>query len=118
MMTASGQDSMLEMTDHARRRLAQRGLRADHVAYVLDHGTVECRTGVTFVVLRRRDIPPEERGGDAAHLEGTVILLSNDGEAITAYRNRTAFADIRRKTKYRRHTATRHRSNPDGDNLA
>lgn len=86
---------------HARLRLAQRRLSAKEVEYVLEHGYPLRRTGVEFCVLRSRDIPPTDHRV-AGHLEGTVVLIADDGVAITVYRNRRALAEIRRKAKYRR----------------
>jgi hypothetical protein len=88
-------------TIHARLRLAQRRLSAEEVEYVLEHGHRLRRTGVEFCVLRSRDIPPADRRV-AGHLEGTVVLVADDGVAVTVYRNRRALAEIRRKAKYRR----------------
>jgi hypothetical protein len=91
----------LPLTAHARRRLAQRRLSEQDLAYVLEHGAWLRRTGVDFCVLRRRDVPSPDRA--ARHrLEGTVILVTDDGAAITVYRNRDAPAAIRRKAKHRR----------------
>src|SRR5262245_45373152 len=92
--------SGVTLTSHARHRLAQRCLSAEEVEYVLEHGHRLRRTGVEFCVLRHRDIPPADRR-DVAHLEGTVVLVSEDGAAITVYRNRRALAEIRRKASYR-----------------
>jgi hypothetical protein len=87
---------------HARLRCAQRNLRPERLAYVLRHGTRIRRTGVTFVVLRRRDIPVADRRCDAyAKLEGTVLLLGRNDRLVTAYRNRGALRAIRKKQKGR-----------------
>jgi hypothetical protein len=88
-------------TIHAGLCLAQRRLSAEDVEYVLEHGHRLRRTGVEFCVLRSRDIPPADRRV-AGHLEGTVVLVADNGVAITVYRNRRALAEIRRKAKYRR----------------
>ncbi|MFN8534451.1 MAG: DUF4258 domain-containing protein [Dehalococcoidia bacterium] len=92
---------MIELTVHATERCAQRNLRTDEkIAYVLQHGTRIRRTGVTFVFLRRRDIPFEDRRVDRlARLEGTILLVGND-VIITAYHRRDALKAIRRKVKF------------------
>lgn len=90
-------------SEHAALRQRQRGLRDAALDYVLAHGTYVHRTGVTFVVLRQRDIPVADRHTDRwTRLVGTVVIVGEHGCIITAYRNRHALGDIRRKTKYRR----------------
>ena len=92
----------MRMTGHARRRAAQRNLAQDAVRYVMTYGRECHRTGVTFVVLRRRDIPREDlRLPWVARLEGSVALVASDGAVITLYRNLSAARAILRKMKYR-----------------
>ncbi|MGH2517664.1 MAG: hypothetical protein ACRDHP_18600 [Ktedonobacterales bacterium] len=87
---------------HARRRAARRNVIADAIAYVLAHGRVLHRTGITFHFLGTRDIPFEDRHvAWAARLAGTVVLVALDGEIITVYRNQRALPALRRKMKYR-----------------
>jgi hypothetical protein len=110
--TADALETLAELTErqdprparfsrHARRRAARRNLLPDAVDCVLTHGRCLYRTGVTFYLLARRDLPPADRRASwAARLEGTVILVAPDGEVITVYRNRRAPPTIRRKMKY------------------
>lgn len=88
---------------HATRRQGQRGVRDAAIDYVLTHGTPIHRTGVTFVILRRRDIPAADRRKDCwTRLVGTVVIVGDNGNVVTVYRNRRALRDIARKTKYGR----------------
>lgn len=90
------------MSGHARQRAAQRNLATDAVRYIMTFGRDYRRTGVTFYVLRRRDIPREDlRLPWVARLEGAVALVSSDGEVITLYRGQAAMRAIPRKMKYR-----------------
>lgn len=93
--------SAVQLSQHARIRAQQRCFRAEDVEYVLDHGLRLRRTGIEFCVLRHRDVPPSDRRG-AGQLIGTVVLLGNDGVAVTMYRNRRALAEIRRRPKWSR----------------
>jgi hypothetical protein len=88
---------------HARLRLAHRCLSEGDIEYVVEYGEPFCRTGVTFFVLRGRDIPPHDRRTRLARLEGTVVLMAPDGQIVTAYRDRWRAASVvRRKVTYRR----------------
>lgn len=59
-------------------------------------------TRVTFYFLGRRDVLAADRQVNwASQLEGTVILMSSNGEVLTVYRQRKALPTIRRKMKYR-----------------
>lgn len=89
-------------TTHARKRASRRNVERDAAEYVLTHGRMIQRTGVTFYFLGWRDIPPADRRASwAARLEGTTVLVAPDGEVITVYRNRSALRPIMRKLKYR-----------------
>jgi hypothetical protein len=89
------------LTEHARLRGAQRNLPLDAVRYIMTYGREYRRTGVTFFVLRRRDIPREDlRLPWVARLEGAVALVAGEGVVITLYRNTTATRAILRKMKY------------------
>jgi hypothetical protein len=89
-------------TRHARGRGARRNIEPDAMEYVLAHGRMLQRTGVTFYFLGRRDTPPADRGTSwAARLEGTTILQGADGVVITVYRNRHGARAIARKLKHR-----------------
>lgn len=86
---------------HGSRRAAQRNL-IGAVEYIVTWGRLIQRTGVRFYFLGRRDIPAQHRHlPQIARLEGSVALLSPDGEVITLYRNLGALRDIQRKLKYR-----------------
>ena len=88
---------------HAQQRQGQRGLNNGKLNYVLDHGQSLRRTGATFIFLRKRDIPPADRHNDhKAKLAGSVVLLSDDEQLITVYRNPHALRAIKRKPKRRR----------------
>jgi hypothetical protein len=98
-----GDDGLLSITDHARKRFAQRNLSADDVQFCVEYGTHLHRTGVTFVVLRGRDIPPRWRRLDRyARLEGAVLVIDG-ARVVTAYRSRTALPRLRKKMKYSEH---------------
>jgi len=89
----------LEFSAHAKTRSAQRSITEIDAAYVWRHGKRVHRTGCTFFVLRRRDIPLTDLRNDAfAKLEGAVLLVEN-GKVITTYINKGAYRDILKKSK-------------------
>jgi hypothetical protein len=99
-------ESFSLLSHHAALRAARRNLVSDEVEYVLTYGREVHRTGITFYFLGRSDIPPADRRTSwATRLEGTVVLLANDGQVITVYRHRRALRKIQRKQKYWERTA-------------
>ena len=93
---------MMELTEHARIRCAQRRVDADSFEFIKKHGRKIRRTGVTFFFLGKRDIPKKLRHQDQfAKLEGSVLLVGSDGVLITAFRNKQALKTILKKPKHR-----------------
>ena len=97
--------STFNISKHAVLRMAQRNFSLSDLEYVLEHGERINTTGVTVYVLRKRDIPQDDRNKSTiTRLEGTTILtgFTKDGklEVITAYRNKSAFKALRSKPKY------------------
>jgi hypothetical protein len=96
---------ILNLTQHAVRRMAQRNISLGDLEYVLEHGDRIHKTGVTIYILRKRDIPQTDRKrAEITRLEGTVVLtgFTHQGtlEVITTYRNKSASRMFRRKQKY------------------
>ena len=94
--------SVISFTRHAHRRSARRNVAPDAVDYVLAHGRMMQRTGVMFFFLGRRDIPSCDRCASwASRLEGTIVIVAENGDIVTVYRNRQGLRQIARKMKYR-----------------
>jgi len=94
---------MAGTTAHAQQRCTQRNLSPEAVDYVLANGAAIDRTGITFYVLRERDLPPAHRRADAvAKLVGTTLLVARDGTLITAYRRPDAYRHACKKGAYQR----------------
>lgn len=89
------------LSHHAGRRTARRNIEPEALEYVLTYERRIQRTGVTFYFLGRRDLPAADRKASwAARLEGTVALMSSDGQLITVYRQHKALRSIPCKLKY------------------
>lgn len=89
----------IQITCHAACRLRQRGISHEDVQLVLRLGRRLHRTGVTFYFFGRRQIP---RGLERAleRLVGITLIVA-EGHLVTAYRNKRAIAEIKKKPKRR-----------------
>jgi hypothetical protein len=81
---------MLQYTQHAATRSAQRGLSDDEIEYVYQFASRYRRGGATIYFLRRRDVPlPDRRRDFANRLVGTTLVCDPDSyRLLTAWRNR------------------------------
>ena len=77
-------------SDHARCRMAQRGISLADIGYVVTHGFDVENGRDEAVVLRRTDIPPEDQRS-FGHLAGTKVVL-HGGLVKTTYRNRSRWS--------------------------
>lgn len=93
-----------QLSRHAIKRLSQRNIHMVDVSFVLQFGIQVHNGGALFVFLGSKNIPTEFQADDRiAKLEGTTLVMSRDGCLITAYRNKNALREIRKKNKsYRR----------------
>jgi len=86
---------------HAAERAAQRNISQEDMDFVLRYGQEIHRSGAVFIFLGHKDIPESlARKRSVEKLVGTTILISSDEECIiTAYKNRKALREIKRKDK-------------------
>lgn len=94
---------MLQYTQHAATRSAQRGLSDDEIEYVYQFASRYHRGGALIYYLRREDVPPPDRRRDyASRLVGTALVCDPDSFVLlTAWRNRrSGLKHIRRKEEY------------------
>ncbi len=98
-MTEKMNITKLSISRHAARRLAQRGISLHDLDLTLRFGRKIHRTGATFYFFGRRQIP---RGLERQleRLVGTTLIVA-DGRLVTAYRNKRAIAEIKKKPKRR-----------------
>ncbi len=93
----------MTFSQHAEYRISQRGIGSAHVALVLKYGTRVYNGGCLFVFMRSKDVPANISGSMRDRLEGITLLLDPGSKhLITAYRNKKALRDIKRKRKYQR----------------
>ena len=81
---------VLVLTDHALKRIGERGIPAPAIEAALLHGHVFHVRGAEIHALGRKDVLRHKKSGiDLAAYEGTQVVCTSDGAAIiTAYRNR------------------------------
>jgi hypothetical protein len=96
---------MLEimLTDHSRKRAAQRGLSLPGIYYIICNGQRMRRSGAVIYYLAEKDIPADDRKDDRwAKLCGSAVILAKDGHTLmTVWRNRKkGLKHIRRKPPF------------------
>lgn len=85
-----------QLSKHAITRRLKRGLSDLQIALAMDFGQRVHGTGAEICFLGRRDIPDWIHPRYAARVEGTVVVLADDGTVVTAYRNPDAMRDLRK----------------------
>ena len=77
------------LTDHARRRMSQRGIRQDDLREVLHLGRCRHTQGARFYFIGRKEVRRYARQGlDLRRLENLQVIVSaRQDTVITAYRN-------------------------------
>jgi len=92
-----------QLSEHAEQRLRHRQFTACEVAFVLQYGHIEHRTGVRFFFLGAKQIPVEQRDNRwVQRLIGSVVLVSSvERTIVTMYRHKEALRVIRKKRKAR-----------------
>ncbi len=77
------------LTNHARLRVAQRGISAAAIDATLAWGRCFRSRGVEVYRLDRRSVCEAlARGADVARYEGTHVVVGRGGVVVTTYRNR------------------------------
>lgn len=79
----------MKYTNHARRRMSQRGLRDDEINLVLTYGRRKyVRKSLLYVVGRKEVRALRGKVPEIVDVEGVHVITSPEtGEVITAYRN-------------------------------
>jgi hypothetical protein len=75
------------VSDHARRRMQQRGIRPEAVKACLDFGRRVYSRGALFLVMGRREVASARRAGIRLDSLLGLQVLVRDGTVVTVYRN-------------------------------
>lgn len=90
------------LSQHASRRMSQRGISPDLLALAMRYATRIHTAGALVLFVRKRDIPETVPAQIKDRLEGLTIIAEPESHVIiTSYRNRKALRTIRKKRKYR-----------------
>jgi hypothetical protein len=78
------------LTQHAKERMATRGVRADAIDAALEFGRVVYIRGADIYAIGRKEIARHLREGiDLSAYEGIQVVVTSDGYILTVYRNRS-----------------------------
>ena len=91
-------EPILQQTSHSRKRTAQRGIKLSWIDIVYSAGNYISKQGLRFFYMNKRDIKnysPEMQ----KHLQGLILVVSEDETLVTCYRNGAYIKDIKRKSK-------------------
>lgn len=89
----------VRFTNHAKMRMAQRGISYQSVFNAVRKCSKIHRTGVVFVFVGRKEI---EQFGFEENLNGLTVIFNEDEnsqEVKTVYKNRNAISVIKKKSK-------------------
>lgn len=86
-------------TNHAKKRLAQRGISVDAVQFAIDYGKRQFRQGYVFYFLGQKLLPGFVLPADADRLKN-ILVVCRGRLVITAYRNPKGLRHVARKLKF------------------
>jgi hypothetical protein len=79
----------LDLTRHANNRIDARGISRQSVAAAMDYGRELHTRGTVIYVIGRREINRlRRRGVDLSAHEGVHVVCGEQGQVVTAWRNR------------------------------
>jgi hypothetical protein len=88
-------DGRFTLTNHAKERMATRGLRANAIDAALAYGRVVHIRGADIYAIGRKEIARcAKEGIDLSAYDGVQVVVTADGAILTVYRNRS-FSGLR-----------------------
>ena len=95
----------LPLTDHAHKRMSQRGLSEQAIDAALTYGRkVRARGAVIYAIGKKEVRKNLATGVDLRRFEGTQVVCLSDGTILTVYKNRD-FSRLRDRQGGRRRAA-------------
>lgn len=89
------------LTAHACERLVDHNLYEDEIDFIRDYGSIiRPSGGIKIYHMLKKSMPPDIPANHRyQRLIGAVVVEGENGQIITAYRNRKAFSNNKWKTK-------------------
>jgi len=95
----------LPLTDHAQRRMSQRGLSEDAIDAALTYGREVRTRGAVIYAIGKKDVRKHLADGvDLRAFEGIQVVCVSDGTILTVYKNRD-FSGLRDRRRGHRRAA-------------
>lgn len=89
----------VQFSNHAAKRLSQRGIEPAVIAEIIKYGTRIHKQGFVFHFMPKADIQMYYHKDDRIRFENVIVLTGQDGCVVTTYRNPDAVGEIKRKPK-------------------
>lgn len=92
----------VSFTRHAQTRLAQRGIRKQHIDLVLKYGQAINRQGFLFYYIPKHILAEQILPSELKYVRNLVVVVSGGAShlVITAYKNEQAVRNIKKKSKH------------------
>lgn len=89
----------ITFTDHAKTRIAQRGITPDQIQVAIDYGKLVYRQGLRFYFLRGKDVPPWVDPHTMGRIKHLMVVTAADTPTtvVTAYKNGRGLHRVKRK---------------------
>ena len=92
--------NMITASAHCLLRLQERSIPDSYMDMVLCYGSRHFVPKARAYYMRWRDIPDWVPDGQAHKLHGLVVIVSEDGLALTTYRNPHFLHQVRRRPRW------------------
>ena len=89
----------IQLSNHAAKRVSQRGIEPAVVAEIIKYGTRIHKQGFVFHFMPKADIQMYYHKDDRKRFKSVIVLTGQDGCVVTTYRNPDAVGEIKRKSK-------------------
>lgn len=86
-------------TIHALKRAQSRGITPQMILDTIHFGQLIRKQGLRFYVMLKKNIPIESNKQYLDKLMNVTVVLSEDDQLITVYRNSVSIKKIKRKSK-------------------
>jgi hypothetical protein len=86
-------------SQHAKCRLQQRAINPWALEQIMKHGEIIYKQGMKFMYMPKKLLKLFYAPNLQVEIQDIMILVSNDGTIITAYRNENAVKQVQKKSK-------------------